>query len=321
MNDFIIKKETSHMGVLIIKEIDYALAKDIIVKNHYSHKWNTSFGKINIGIFREDMINGCLGVASFGNLMNPKSYINFNKNFTQENVVELNRLWIDDELGMNAETILLGASWKIIRNSYPSVKAVQSFADGRLGCGTIYKASNFDYYGYTKTLFYKNKQTGDFQHKVPMENTKRPDGMIKLNYQYVLGILEPYYVKTYKYIYPLYKNVKIDLKKEEYPKYDKGMELVKEYKHNDGLIFRSFILSNLLNYNTEFEEIKKYILKTYDNEKIKNNLNNAMHNESIIQIAKERKIYDKYLNILKLNLNDIVLVNATKNKNMTIFDF
>ena len=47
-------KNTSHMGILIIKEIDRKLAKEIIINNHYSHKWNTSFGKINIGIFQKD---------------------------------------------------------------------------------------------------------------------------------------------------------------------------------------------------------------------------------------------------------------------------
>lgn len=322
MNDFIIKKETSHMGVLIIKEIDYTLAKDIIIKNHYSHKWNTSFGKINVGIFKEKYPDVCLGVASFGNLMNPNSYVNFNKRFNKDNVVELNRLWIDDELEMNAETILLGASWKIIRNSYPNVKAVQSFADGRLGCGTIYKASNFDYYGYTKTLFYKNKETGEFQHKVPMENTKRPDGMIKLNYQYALGVLEPYYVKTYKYIYPLYKNIKIELEKKEYPKYEKGMELIDDYNHREGLMFRSLLLSYLLDYKKEFIFIKKYILENFYKTKIEIEFNKAKQNESIIEICKERKIENKYFDMCEKNIFELNFVeNEKQNEIMTIFDF
>lgn len=41
------------MGDLIIKEVERKIAKEIIIKNHYSHKWNTSFGKINIGIFKK----------------------------------------------------------------------------------------------------------------------------------------------------------------------------------------------------------------------------------------------------------------------------
>ena len=67
----IITKKSSLMGELIIKEIDYQIAKEITITNHYSKKWNTSFGKINFGIFKGDRL---LGVAVYGNLMNPNSY-------------------------------------------------------------------------------------------------------------------------------------------------------------------------------------------------------------------------------------------------------
>lgn len=87
---------------LIFREVEYEIAKDMIVKNHYSHKWNTAFGKINIGVYEENIL---YGVASFGNLMIQKSYKNFNKGFDEENMVELNRLWVDDYLGGNVETI------------------------------------------------------------------------------------------------------------------------------------------------------------------------------------------------------------------------
>lgn len=33
-------KETSALGRLLIKPVDKPLAKEMIVKNHYSHKWN-----------------------------------------------------------------------------------------------------------------------------------------------------------------------------------------------------------------------------------------------------------------------------------------
>lgn len=35
-----IYKETSSLGRLLIKPVDKATAKEMIVKNHYSHKWN-----------------------------------------------------------------------------------------------------------------------------------------------------------------------------------------------------------------------------------------------------------------------------------------
>ncbi len=235
----IIEKNSKNMRKLIIKEVEYSIAKEIITKNHYSRKWNTSFGKINIGIFKDDRL---LGVAVFGNLMNPNSHKKIS-DLGEGSVIELNRLWIDDELGHNAETILLGACWKIIKKEYPHIKFVQSFADGRLGCGTIYKAANFKYYGYTESLFFRDTTNDEVFHKVPLENTKRPLGFLGKNYLYLDNNLEPFKVKTYKYIYPLYKNRIPKLKEKEYPKYDKGV-IETEYKHSSSLLSRLALMYN-----------------------------------------------------------------------------
>ena len=151
-------KETKNLGTLIIKPVDKKLAKEMIIKNHYSHKWNDgSFGKYNFGIFKHEDTNKCLGVASYGLMKNPNEKI-----FTHPNpnawMCELNRLWIDDCLGKNAETLLIGASLRLLKKLDTNLVAVQSFADGRLGCGTIYKAANFQYYGYHYTKFCENKK-------------------------------------------------------------------------------------------------------------------------------------------------------------------
>lgn len=101
----IITKQTKHMGTLVFREVDRRTAKEMIVKNHYSHKWNAQFGRINIGVFKEERL---LGVAVFGFMMNANSYKSI-ANIEKNEIVELNRLWIGDELGHNAETIMLGA--------------------------------------------------------------------------------------------------------------------------------------------------------------------------------------------------------------------
>ena len=188
---------------LLFREVPYETAKRMMLKNHYSHKWNANFGRINIGVYKDNELLGC---ASFGNLMNPKSYKSICGNFEKENVVELNRLWVDDCLGKNVETVLLGASWKIIKSDFRDVKAIQSFADGRLGVGTIYKASSFKYYGFAESIFFIDKETNITYHHVPFENTKRPDGMIKLNTLLIQNRLKSIKVKTYRYIFCLYKN-------------------------------------------------------------------------------------------------------------------
>ena len=215
-------KNTKNNGQLTIKQIDKNIAKDMIIKNHYSHKWNTPFGLYNFGVFRDNQL---LGVASYGYMMNPKAKI-FTSNNPNGWMIELNRMWIDDSLGKNAETVLIGASLKLLRKIDPNIVAVQSFADGRLGCGTIYKASNFQYYGFTESVFWENMKTGEIIHNSPMTNTTVKTGYIRHNTAYLKGDLKPFKVKTYRYIYPFEKSFKFKTPQLPYPLYDKGMTYI-----------------------------------------------------------------------------------------------
>ena len=263
----VIKKETKHMGTLYFEECTKEEARDMVICGHYSHKFQGTFGKVNVGVWKEGRL---LGVASFGLLMNPESYKSFG-DFKKGEVIELNRLWVDDELGMNTETMILSASWTIMRNNYPEIMIVQSFADGRLGAGTIYKASNFKYYGVETTLFFRNKETGVISHKVGMENTKATTSFVRLNKMYLEGKLQQFKVNTYRYIFQLhnYRNVpildengneqvnefgrtltkkvplKITFEELPFPKYQRGQDMLEDYEHNSGLIARAYILARL----------------------------------------------------------------------------
>lgn len=221
----IIKHSSLH-GSLLIKPIPKQQAKELIIANHYSHKWNDGgFGKYNYGIFRTEQDDVCLGVAVYGYMKTPKA-----KLFTHPNpnawMCELNRMWISDALGMNAETILIAASIKLIRRADPSLIAIQSFADGRLGCGTIYKASNFRYYGYHISKFLENRRTGEVTHQQILTNTTSVAAYIRSNIAYLLGDFNVFTVKTYRYIYPLTDKVSFKFKQEPYPPYERGSEVV-----------------------------------------------------------------------------------------------
>lgn len=221
-----IVKKTSSLGELVIKQVSKELAKEMIIRNHYSHKWNDGgFGKYNFGIFRKGD-ERCLGVAVYGYMKNPKAGI-----FTHPNpkswMCELNRMWIDDELGKNAETVLIGASIKLLRKLNPDCVAIQSFADGRLGCGTIYKAANFRYYGFHYTRFLVNQRTGEVVHEQLFTDTTSPAGYIRNNVGYLLKEFKIYTVRTYRYIYPLDKKFIFRKAEKPYPEYNKGMDEVK----------------------------------------------------------------------------------------------
>lgn len=235
-----ITKKTKNLGTLIIKPVDKKLAKEIIINNHYSHKWQDGgFGKYSFGIFREEEPDHCLGVAAYGYMKNPQAKI-----FSHPNpnawMCELNRMWIDDCLGKNAETVLIGASIRLLRKADSNIVAIQSFADGRLGCGTIYKAANFEYYGYHYTTFLENKRSGEIVHQQILTNTTSPSGYLRTNISYLIGDYNTFKVKTYRYIYPLCKHFQFKTKTKPYPEYEKGTEPI-EWVRNTTSIKKNIV--------------------------------------------------------------------------------
>ena len=200
-------------------------AKELIVREHYSHKWATAFGLYNYGIRLDGEL---LGVAAYGYLMNPKSFKSL-ADLEAEQVIELNRLWIDDRLGKNAETWLMAEAHKRLLRDTP-VRLVQSFADGRLGVGTIYQAANFGYYGHSTTRFHQNLVDGKSYHDNPFNNTAWA-GIYWRNAMHARGELETFTVNTYRYLKPLTKAARrrIKLKEKPYPKQREGMILHPDY--------------------------------------------------------------------------------------------
>lgn len=286
-----ITKKSKLNGELKIREIPYEVSKKMIIKNHYSKKWNTSFGKFNFGIFKDDTLLGC---AVFGNLMNPASYGSITDK-GKDSIVELNRLWVDDILGKNTETIFMSGCFSLIKQLKPNIKYIQSFADGRLGCGTIYKASNFKYYGYSESLFFKDLDTGEVFHKVPLENTKRPLGFLNKNRRYLDDKLEAFTVKTYRYIYQLYKKCRdIKLKELPYPEYNKGFTKI-IHTHSDSLLVRLSIMYDLID---DIEYSDKAIAKLKNKTELNNVRKVQLENKSV------QWFYEKYL-IDKKNISDL----------------
>lgn len=227
-----------------VKPITMHEAKAIVLPNHYSGKWNSHFGTAgNFGVY----LNGeLLGAAVYGHLMNPGSYRSI-ADVDRGQIIELNRLWIDDRLGRNTESQVIAKSLKWFRQNTP-VQIVQSFADGRLGCGTIYKASNFRYYGKSRTLFIRHVDTGEILHGAPLSNTARPKGMLYGNEWIVDGKAEAFYTDTYRYMYPLTNHGQRAIKLEElpYPEYRKGEDIDNDYKPPLAVIARCVVLCGYL---------------------------------------------------------------------------
>ena len=284
----VIYKDSDVMGTLIFREIDKELAEEMIVNNHYSHKWGANFGKHNIGVFRESDPMKCLGVASFGWMMHPESYKSIADNIEKDELLELNRLWVDDCLGKNTETMLLSASFKILKY-YGKIKLIQSFADGRLGCGTIYKASNFKYYGYSENSFLRDKNTGEMWFEQMITNTARSPRMMQLADSICAGTVEIICTKSYRYLYKLDKNVHIVLKELPFPEYSKGSEVIdcETYfttKNQSILnaVFRSYLVAKFTRDEISAHNIAVKLLHYYTKEEINDIFNDQKENKTLI---------------------------------------
>lgn len=215
--------------------------------------------------------------------MNPKSV----KSITDDgDIIELNRLWVDDVLGKNTETMFLSATFTLIKNNYPEIVLVQSFADGRLGVGTIYKASNFGYYGKKTSRFFDNGES--VFHKVPLENTKRPKGFMIKNLYVITDNVDVFDVNTYRYLYKLKKKVNIKLEQQPYPEYQKGQMSV-TYMPSIGTYTRLALMYKMFKLDKEYDKTLSYLVRYYSKEEINAEWVVQKKNKSLVDVYKNYK--------------------------------
>jgi hypothetical protein len=133
-------------------EIEPQVARDIIIKNHYSHKaYNLSY--IHLGVYVDGVLSG---VLQYGYVMNPASGDSIVPGTGNDGYLELNRMWIADGVGVYPESRAISYSIKYIRNKWRKVKWIQSFADERCKCfGVVYQACSFGYYGEHNNVFWE----------------------------------------------------------------------------------------------------------------------------------------------------------------------
>lgn len=134
-----------------VKVIARDKANALIVKNHYSKKFYSA-SYIHLGVFANDKI---MGVLQFGYAMNPTSQNGVVEGTEPDEYLELNRMWLDDSLPRNGESLAISYAIKFIKRVYPKIKWIQSFADERCNMfGIVYQAANFVYCGEHTATFW-----------------------------------------------------------------------------------------------------------------------------------------------------------------------
>lgn len=140
---------------VIVRKIDKATAEDVIVKNHYSHKWSlcqVAYGVFYITDKQSDFFDTIeeklIGAIVFGQPVGRSAAESVSKLINVYEVFELTRLFIHDGYGRNIESYALSKSLDFLRRDFPNIKAIITYADGEQGHrGIIYQACNFHYQG------------------------------------------------------------------------------------------------------------------------------------------------------------------------------
>jgi hypothetical protein len=151
---------------ITIREISQTAAKDLIIKNHYSHKWTLC--SVALGIFYKieadpnsffyNDTEKLIGCIVYGNPVGRSAAASISDDLNIDEVYELTRLWIADiPSGKNVESYCLGQSFEWLRVNRPKIKALLSYADNEAGhTGIIYQATNWLYQGNSQLALMPN---------------------------------------------------------------------------------------------------------------------------------------------------------------------
>jgi hypothetical protein len=93
--------------------IDKSIAKKLIIKNHYSHKWTSC--RYAIGLFDKEEL---IGVAVYGFPIGRQTVKSITPNLENNEVLELTRLWLIDEAPKNSESFFIGKTFDWLRKKY-----------------------------------------------------------------------------------------------------------------------------------------------------------------------------------------------------------
>ena len=163
-----VKMDEFDYSRVTIQEVPYKLSKDIIIKNHYSHRFPTYLtNRLNLGFYVDSKLNT---IISFGQSATPKM-----ANSLPGKYWELQRLFSFDWAGKNMESYCIGMAMKHIQKNYSHIKVLISFADPEQGhYGTIYQATNWLYCGTTdKTGGYQYYIDGNWEHPRTTSNSNK----------------------------------------------------------------------------------------------------------------------------------------------------
>ena len=145
-------KEYCDVSKVHIAPIAKSIAKDIIVKKHYTHAWTACRYSLGIYYKAEGELqfgdSKLIGVAIYGFPVGARAATSVCEGLTKDNALELTRLYIDDGYGSNIESYAMSQTFKWLKENDKNIKLLLSYADaGQQHLGSIYQATNWIYQG------------------------------------------------------------------------------------------------------------------------------------------------------------------------------
>lgn len=204
---------------IFIKPIEMSGAKEMCRVYHYM-KTAPSGAALAFGIFHPDF-KGVKGVCIFGRSTGTDAKANYFPDVKPENILEMQRLWISDDLGHNAESKTLSLMMKKIKDTYEQIKVVWTYAGGcKNDCGIVYQSSGFMYLGSEPCEDFYLTDSGEYKNiinvlrfgKAPKELKTKEE---KAAFVYGKGTLLK--TKRHYYFYPLCKAVRRKMESKTLP--------------------------------------------------------------------------------------------------------
>ncbi len=195
-------------GKLFIEEAPNAFVDELVKKYHYSHKTTKNR-------FKSFLVNKDKGFLQLGYGIRPKLKHTISHLITENNFCEFDRMWLSDELPKNSESQVISLLLFYLKNVYPKIKFVITYADGSVGNkGIIYQATNAFFVGKIPVDFYE-LASGERIHPVSMyhRHKTRAQGFLEKRYKGIKHIKGGEYQYRYLYVLSNYLRKKFQAEK------------------------------------------------------------------------------------------------------------
>jgi hypothetical protein len=187
-------------GLYELREASNAVVDKMVEQHHYS-------GKATQNRFISFLVNKDKGFLQLGYGIRPHMKHTISQYITTENYCEFDRMWLSDELPKFSESQVISLLLSYLKQAYPRIKFVITYADGSVGnTGIIYKATSAFSVGKVNLDFYLLPD-GERVHPVTMwhRHKSRAWSLMRALYPGIKHITDDY---QYRYLYVLNRRLR-----------------------------------------------------------------------------------------------------------------